>query len=37
MALVLLGVINSVWMRPVMGLTYALVDGLLYPLKAIFR
>ena len=37
MALVLLGVINSVWMRPVMGLTFALVDGLLYPLKAIFR
>jgi Zn-dependent protease len=33
MALVLLGVVNSIWMQPVMGLTFALIDGVLLPLK----
>ena len=33
MALVLLGVVNSIWMQPVMGFTFALIDGLLLPLK----
>ena len=37
MGLVIFGVINSVWMKPVMGVTFALVDGLLYPLKIILR
>ena len=37
MALVLFGVINALWMQPVMGLTYNLVDGLLYPLKLLLR
>jgi Zn-dependent protease len=37
MALVLFGVINALWMQPVMGLTYDLVDGLLYPLKLLLR
>jgi Zn-dependent protease len=37
MALVLVGAINAFWMRPLMGLTYALVDGLLYPLKFLLQ
>jgi Zn-dependent protease len=37
MALVLLGVINQVWMQPVMGLTLALIDGLLSPFKLVLR
>lgn len=37
MALVLLGVINNIWMQPVMGLTLALIDGLLSPFKLILR
>ncbi|MDI9331858.1 MAG: site-2 protease family protein [Alphaproteobacteria bacterium] len=37
MGLVLLGVINSVWMQPVMGLTFALIDGVLSPLKFLLK
>jgi Zn-dependent protease len=37
MALVLAGVINSFWMRPVMGLTYDLLDVLLTPLRVLLR
>ena len=37
MTLVLLGVINQVWMQPVMGLTLALIDGLLSPFKLVLR
>ncbi|MGI9133447.1 MAG: site-2 protease family protein [Rhodoferax sp.] len=33
MALVLTGVVNALWMQPVMGLTYALLDLLLTPLS----
>ncbi len=33
MALVLLGVVNHIWMQPVMGLTFALIKGVLQPLK----
>ena len=37
MALVLFGVINNIWMQPVMGLTLALIDGLLSPIKFVLR
>jgi Zn-dependent protease len=37
MALVLLGVINAIWMQPVMGLTFALIDGLLSPFKFVLK
>ncbi len=37
MALVLLGVINAIWMQPVMGFTFALIDALLSPLKLMLR
>ena len=37
MALVLFGVINAIWMRPIMGLTFALIDGLLSPFKFVLR
>ncbi len=37
MALVLLGVINAIWMQPIMGLTFALIDGLLSPFKFVLR
>lgn len=37
MALVLFGVINAIWMQPVMGLTLALIDGLLSPFKFVLR
>jgi Zn-dependent protease len=37
MALVLVGAINAFWMQPLMGLTYALVDGLLQPLKFLLK
>jgi Zn-dependent protease len=37
MALVLFGVINHIWMQPVMGLTLALIDGLLSPIKFVLR
>jgi Zn-dependent protease len=37
MALLLLGVINRFWMHPVMELTYAVIDGMLYPLKSLFQ
>jgi Zn-dependent protease len=37
MALVLFGVINAIWMQPIMGLTFALIDGLLSPFKFVLR
>ena len=37
MALVLFGVINHIWMQPLMGLTLALIDGLLSPIKFVLR
>jgi Zn-dependent protease len=37
MALVIAGVISSLWMRPVMGLTYDLLDLLLWPLSFLIR
>ncbi len=37
MALVLFGVINAIWMQPIMGLTFALIDGLLSPFKLVLR
>ena len=37
MALVLFGVINAIWLRPIMGLTFALIDGLLSPFKFVLR
>ena len=37
MALVLVGAINAFWMQPLMGLTYALVNGMLYPLKFLLQ
>jgi Zn-dependent protease len=33
MGLVLLGVVNNIWMQPVMGMTFALIEGALQPLK----
>lgn len=33
MGLVLLGVVNNIWMQPVMGMTFALIEGVLQPLK----
>jgi hypothetical protein len=32
MALVLVGVVSTVWMKPLMGLTYQLINLLLAPL-----
>jgi Zn-dependent protease len=37
MALILLGVVNWLWMMPVMNLTYSLLDLLLWPLAALVR
>jgi Zn-dependent protease len=37
MALVVTGVVSSLWMQPVMALTYALVDLVLTPLSALVR
>jgi Zn-dependent protease len=37
MALLLLGVINRFWMHPLMDLTYAFIDGMLYPLKSLLQ
>ena len=37
MGLVLLGVINAVWMQPVMGWTFALIDGVLSPLHFLLK
>ena len=37
MALILLGVVNWLWMMPVMNLTYGLLDLLLWPLAALVR
>ena len=37
MALVVAGIISTWWLRPVMGLTFDLLDILLYPLTLIVR
>jgi Zn-dependent protease len=37
LALVLTGVVTSLWMRPLMGLSYELLDGLLAPLRLLAR
>lgn len=37
MALILLGVVNWLWMLPVMNLTYGLLDLLLYPLSLLIH
>ncbi len=37
MALVIFGVVSSLWMRPLMTLTYGLLDLLLTPLSMLFR
>ena len=37
MALILLGVVNWLWMLPVMNLTYGLLDLLLYPLSLLIK
>lgn len=37
MALILLGVVNWLWMLPVMNLTYGLLDMLLYPLSLLIK
>jgi Zn-dependent protease len=37
MALVISGVLSSLWMRPLMSLTYGLLDILLLPVSMIFR
>jgi Zn-dependent protease len=37
MALVVTGLVSSLWMRPVMGLTFGLVELLLSPLSALVR
>lgn len=37
MGLVLIGVVSSLWLQPVMGMTFALLDVLLYPFAALAR
>jgi Zn-dependent protease len=37
MALVVSGLVSSLWMQPVMALTFGLVDVLLSPLSALVR
>jgi Zn-dependent protease len=37
MALVISGLVNSLWMRPLMGLTYGLLELLLTPLSFLIR
>jgi Zn-dependent protease len=37
MALVIMGVVNWLWMLPVMNLTYSLLDLLLYPLSVLIH
>ena len=37
MALVLAGVLNTVWMRPLMSLTYSVLDALLTPLAILLK
>jgi Zn-dependent protease len=37
MALVLAGVVSSLWMRPIMTLTFGFMDVLFYPLLAVLR
>jgi Zn-dependent protease len=37
MALVLAGVVSSLWMRPIMALTFGFMDVLFYPLLAVLR
>jgi hypothetical protein len=37
MALVISGVLSSFWMRPLMSLTFGLLDILLLPVSMIFR
>ena len=37
MGLVLIGVVSSLWLQPVMGMTFALLDVLLYPFAALVR
>ena len=37
MGLVLIGVVSSLWLQPVMGITFALLDVLLYPFAALVR
>jgi len=37
MALVILGVVSTLWMQPIMALTYGLLDILLTPLSFLIR
>ena len=37
MGLVLIGVVSSLWLQPVIGITFALLDVLLYPFAALVR
>jgi Zn-dependent protease len=37
MALVIMGVVSSLWMQPVMALTFGLLDILLTPFSALIR
>lgn len=37
MALVIMGLVNTLWMQPVMALTFGLLDLLLYPFAALAR
>ncbi len=37
MALVIAGVVNTLWMQPIMALTFGLLDLLLYPFAALVR
>ncbi len=36
MALVITGVVSNLWMRPLMGLTYSLIEVVLYPISLLF-
>lgn len=37
MGLVVLGLVNTIWMQPVMGMTFAFIDGVLSPLKYLLK
>ena len=37
MALVIMGVVNTLWMQPIMALTFGLLDLLWYPFAALTR
>jgi Zn-dependent protease len=37
LALLLAGVISTLWMRPLMGLTYEFIDAVLTPIRFLFN